>query len=349
MGTTSTTSVSNQFQKYYSKDLLDTAVQLTVMDQFADKRPLPKNKGAKIISFFRRVRSQNNASGLVTNVQTLTEGAPISVFADSTLDRIDVSLIQYGEASKITDILSWTQMIDMMQQNRLLIAQDCALNTDDVTRNSIITATQTGVTLNQASGTTTEFIGKIYSQNLANFAAVNSASVSGAKAVATDFLRAVTQLVINRAPKFGDRYVAIIPPQVAYDLQNDPDWIDAANYGDPSRRFRGELKDMYGCRFVEQTNPFQEDATGTEGTFAVAASAANRTYRSIVVGRGAYGVSELSGQSPYSPRVIVVDTADKTDVLNQYMTMGWKAFYGASALNCPYGLTITSKSEFAAA
>jgi N4-gp56 family major capsid protein len=98
---------------------------------------------------------------------------------------------------------------------------------------------------------------------------------------------------------------------------------------------------------VEHTNPFVEDATGTEGVYSVASSAANRVYRSFILGQGAYGVPSIEGESPFNPRIMIVDRADKTDPLNQYMTAGWKAFWAASALNCPFAISLSSKTEFA--
>lgn len=347
MGTSTSNSLANEYQKFFSKTLLQHAVQLTVLDQFALKQPLPKHKGAKTVSFFRRSRSAVNASGLVGNVQTLSEGTPITAFVDATLDRVDVALQQYGEATRVTDILTMTELFDALKQNIALMGEDCALHADVMTRNALVNATQTGVTLQQATGTATETIGKVYAQGLPSFAALGAAGVSGGKAVATDFLRAVTQLKINRAPMFNGYYVAVIPPQVSHDLQNDPDWIDASNHGDPTRRFRGELKTFAGCRFVEHTNPHVEDATGTEGAYAAVANPANRVYRSFILGQGAYGVPAIEGDSPYDPKVIIVDKADKSDPLNQYMTAGWKAFYAASALNCPFALSLSSKTEFA--
>lgn len=347
MGTTTTTTLANEYQKFFSKTLLQHAVQLTVLDQFAVKQPLPKNKGAKVVSFFRRSKSALNASGEVSNVQSLTEGTAISSYANATLDRVDVALQQFGEATRVTDIVTMTELFDALKQNISLMAEDCALHADNVTRNALVTATQGGVTLQQPTGPATETMKKIYAQGLPNFSALGAASVSGGKATATDFLRAVTQLKINRAPAFNGYYIAVIPPQVSHDLQGDNDWIDASNHGEPDRRFRGELKTFAGCRFVEHTNPFVEDAEGVEGTFSNAADAADRVYRSFILGQGAYGVPAIEGDSPYDPRVLIVDKPDKSDPLNQFMTAGWKSFYAASGLNCPFGLSLSSKTEFA--
>lgn len=349
MAGSTTTSLSNQYQKYFSKKLLKTAVQLTVLDQFGLKQGMPKKQGTTTISFFRRIKSTTNSAGVVASVLTLTEGTPIATFGSSTLDRVDVPLVQYGEATKITDIATMTALFNALQQNIDLMSEDCALNADCIVRNALVTATNTGVTLQQAGGTATEKIKQIYAQGAANFAALNTASTSGGKATATDFLRAMTQLKIQRAPMWAGMYVAVISPEVSHDLQNDPDWIDAANYGDSARRFKGEVKNYAGCRFVENTNPFIEDATGTEYVYSNPASAANKVVRSWILGQGSYGVPAIEGDSPFNPTVMIVDKADKSDPLNQFTSAGWKAYWAASALNCPYALSLSSKTEFAAA
>lgn len=347
MATTTSTTLANEYQKYFSKMLLKHAIQLTVLDQFAYRAPLPRKVGAKTISFFRRSASSNNTStGLVTAVQTLSEGVPINTFTDATLFRVDVPLVQYGEAAKITDIVSMTELFNALKQNTELMAEDCALHADDITRNALVAASVTGVTQNTASGTTTEYIGKLYAQGAANFAAMNALSVSAAKATAVDFLRAATQLKINRATTFGGSYVAVIGPQVAHDLQNDPDWIDSRNYGSPESRFRGELGKYAGVRFVEQTNSFLESSAGSEGTWAVTGSATTQLYRTFIFGQQSYGTPALSGDSPYSPRTIIVDKPDKSDPLNQFMTAGWKNYWAAQAINPQFALSLTSKTEF---
>lgn len=348
MGATTTSTLANEYQKYFSKKLLTTQIQLTVLDQFALTRPLPKNVGAKIISFFRRSASVNNSSGLVAAVQTLAEGVPISTFTDFTLDRIDVPLIQYGEACKVTDILTMTDLFDALQMNIDGMSEDAALHADDVMRNAIIAATQTGITLQQASGTTTAYIGKLYAQNAADFTALSAASVSAGKVTALDFVRAATQLFKNRAPRWGADYVAVVPPEVSFDLQNDPDWIDAANYGAPTQRFKGELGKYGSVRFVQNTNPFVELSGGTEGTFNISATASLRIFRNLVLGKECFGAPAMSGDSPFSPRVMIVPPgkAEKSDPLGQFGTAGWKNYWAASALNTPYGLTLSGKSEF---
>ncbi len=348
MATNTTATVANAYQNFFSKQLLDTQVQLTVLDQFSLKRPLPKNVGAKTISFFWRSNSENNSSGNVAAVQTLSEGTPIATFTNFVLNRLDVPLVQYGEATKVTDILTMTELFDMLQQNIEGMGEDAALHADDVTRNAIIAATQSGVTIVGAAGNTTSYMGKMYAQGLADFTALAAASQSAGKLTAIDFVRAATQLMKNRARHWGGDYVGVICPEMSFDLQNDPDWIDASNYGKPDQRFKGELGKYGNVRFVMSTNPFQESGLGSEGTFAIAPTQADRIYRAMCLGKQAYGTPAISGNSPFSPQVMIVPPgrAEKSDPLAQFGTAGWKNYWAASVLRTPFGLTLSGKSEF---
>lgn len=52
----------------------------------------------------------------------------------------------------------------------------------------------------------------------------------------------------------GQNYMCIGSVGFARALKDDPDWEDAAKYGDPERLFSGEIGRYYGCRFMEETN-----------------------------------------------------------------------------------------------
>lgn len=64
-------------------------------------------------------------------------------------------------------------------------------------------------------------------------------------------------------------------------------------------------------------------------------------YPTFVLGRGAYGQVELKGvEHTY------LDSADKSDPLNQLLTAGWKVFYGSLILNNQFMARIESGSAF---
>ena len=69
--TTSTTGLTNQFQTFFDKKLLDYAVESLKLDQFANKATLPKNAGSKAIRFFRYGVPKTD------KVMTLSEGTAI--------------------------------------------------------------------------------------------------------------------------------------------------------------------------------------------------------------------------------------------------------------------------------
>lgn len=323
--TTATSGISNQYRNYFEPKLLAHAIQEVRLNEFAMQESLPKNLGSKAVSFFRPQVADS------ANVQTLSEGVPIgtSNYTQITLTKIDVTLAQLGEVFKMTDILGYTDLFNSLKNGVTLMGEDCALKADDITRNVIADASTGGT--------------KRYAQGTADWTTLAGyGSTAQGKLVGTDFLDAVTRLKVNRAPKIGGGYVGICPPQVTRDLMNDSDWLKASQYSKVDQLFKGEAGMYYGVRIVEATNPFREATNGAEGTF----SASGGIYQSVITGKDAYGVTKLSGDSPFSPKIIITDKPDKSDPLNQTMTAGWKAFYASVMLNQPWAISLRSLSAF---
>jgi N4-gp56 family major capsid protein len=310
--------VSSQYQNYFSRKLLDYAQQELRLNDYAQHAELPTNVGGKTISFFRYGEAASS------NVQTLSEGTAISTFRDLTLTKIDATLVQYGEAAKITDIVGYTALFGALEQAIKSMGEDAALKADDLSRNElVVNATQ-----------------ERFAQGITSFANLVAASTSAGKLVATDILDSVTTLKIQRTPRFNGNFVAIVAPQVARDLMNDADWLQASKYSSVDQLFKGEVGMFHGARIVEATNPYRENTT--ENTYA----ASGGIFSSLILGKGAFGVPTLSGDSPFSPRVLVADKPDKADPLNQTMTAGWKAFYTAKILNPNWFVNLRTKTQY---
>lgn len=81
---------------------------------------------------------------------------------------------------------------------------------------------------------------------------------------AFDVKEIVDDLKSTRLAPFydGENYMAVISVKFGRRLKDDPDWEDAAKYGDPDRLFSGEVGRYYGVRFVEETNSLA-NALGT--------------------------------------------------------------------------------------
>ena len=101
MPVTTSTTLTNQFQNYFSKELLSIVQQETILDQFAMKAPIPKNNGNKAISMFRF------GAPSISGVQSLSEGTAIASanYRALALNKLDKSLAQYGQVIGLTDIL----------------------------------------------------------------------------------------------------------------------------------------------------------------------------------------------------------------------------------------------------
>jgi N4-gp56 family major capsid protein len=323
MANVNTTTFANQYQKFFSKQLLTYAIQALALAQFGQKAPLPKKGGTNSIRWFKYGVPSTSA------IQTLTEGTPISSANYRTLSQtvVDATLAQYGQVIQLTDVLLATEFFDSLKQATKTNGEDAALHMDTVIRNVLIAAATN----------------KRYSQGLATFAALSAASTSAGCFVATDALDAVTNLKINRAPMHNGGYVAIAPPQITRDLQRDTDWLEAAKYSNVQSLYKGELGSFHGLRFVEATNPFRETSGGTEGTF----SSSGGVYSTVVLGAEAFGVPDLAGNSPFSPQVIINDKADKSDPLNQTVTVGFKTYWAAKELNTDNFVVIRSKTRYA--
>jgi N4-gp56 family major capsid protein len=169
-----------------------------------------------------------------------------------------------------------------------------------------------------------------------------SAAASAAKLTIKDLLGAMTRLTITKARKpEGREYAAILTPQQAYDVMDDTKFIDAGVRGNNQGLFNGEIGRWYGNRILVTTEGWIEDST--EGTY----DSTGGIFSAMVLGRECLGAPIMSGQSPFSPSIIVNNGADSGNPLKQFMTAGWKAYWATVMLNNTWAVVIRSKSTYA--
>lgn len=331
-----TTAVSNTIQPHYSKKLLDHAIQLTRLVDYAALEELPPNIGATSVRFFRPPSADLSATGAPA---ALSEGTAPTNFRTIAYTPIDVSLTQLGQVSKVTDVANTVGLVKYLDTAIQLMGEEFALDVDTRLRNILIHPS-TGFT-------------KRYAQGAADFAALAAASLANGSMLPRDLLDAMTRLKLNRAPTINGHYVAIVPPQASRDIMNNAEWREVVRNNHADKVFKGEIGDLFGLRIVEGTNAFQEDET--EGTYASSFSSAgtNTTgfiYSTIVTGKNAYGAVNMKkmGASPHKPQLIVVDKPDSNNPLAQYIIVGWKAYWAGVNLNAAWGITLRHKTQFAA-
>jgi N4-gp56 family major capsid protein len=358
MPVTTSTTLTSQFQNYFSKELLSIVQQETILDQFSMKAPIPKNNGNKAISMFRF------GPPSIGSVQTISsEGTAISSanYRALALNSLSKSLSQYGQVIGLTDILRATDLFNSLQQATKTSGLDMALWVDSVIRNvlvgsnltasgsSIGSAAEGGGTFDNsdACGTAAASGGTCVYGNPATlttqtFVGLNAdTTAANTTMTASAVLDSMTRLKRNRAPLINGGYVLATDPRVARDLMRDTDWLNASNYGNKGQPFyKGEVGSIYGCRVVTQTNSFVSTGSATENDkFVYQASAAGGglaagkdIIASFFFGNESFGIPALTGDDPLSPRIVITDTPDKSDPLNQLVTVGVKLYFAALRL-----------------
>ena len=127
--------------------------------------------------------------------------------------------------------------------------------------------------------------------------------------------RAVTQLKKARVPRINGKYVAIVHPSVAYDLRQSDEWIEAHKYAAPEELFNGEIGELHGVRFIEDTFAPVLSGTGYKN------KSNGVTYATYFLGKDAFGIIDPEGGAL---EVIVHDKEEIGGPLNQFSTVGYK-------------------------
>jgi N4-gp56 family major capsid protein len=336
-----TGSVSAQFQTYFSKALLERAIPLLQMEQFAMKSPYPtKTGGNKTIRFFRF------GDPSITAIAALSEGTTPSSGdeRDLTLSSVEATLVQYGSKIILTDVLLATELFSHLAQATKQLGEDAALHADTLCHRAVVLDSSTSTA---GTNVSTNSYAR-YAQNGTNGTTWATGSLANGSMTATDLLDGATSLFIARAPKIKDGYALVAHPAVIRDLQQDDDWLKVSSYSSPEQIFKGETGKLFGVSVVSSTNVLSF-ATSASGV-ATASTAGNVGYANLLLGGGAFGVPNMSGLaasgSPFSPKVSILDAADKSDPYNQKIIASFKTFYAAKQLDTRFFRVIFSKSNY---
>ena len=304
--TTGAEGLSVEMKTYYSDYLIDNAMPELVHDQFGQKHPIPKNGGKKIE--FRKFLPFGKA---LTPIQegVTPDGQSLSV------TKIEATVEQYGAYVTLSDIVQLTAIDNTLLETTKLLGSQAGMTLDTITREVL------------NGGTSVIYAGGKDARN---------ALTADCKLTVDDVYKAARFLKAQNAPKIDGSYVAIIHPDVAYDLMRDDEWIDVHKYSETKEIFEGEIGKIAGVRFVETT----------EAKIFADSGASNRdVYSTLVLGANAYGVTELTGGG-LQHIVKQLGSGGTSDPLNQRGTAGWKATKVAERLVESYMVRIESASSF---
>ena len=241
---------------------------------------------------------------------------PITEGVTPAGNKLNVSTItgtvyQYGDYIVQSDVLELTSIDNTIVEATKILGKQAGATLDTVVRKVLI------------GGTSVQYCGGKASRD---------ALTADDKITVEEIQKAVAFLRAQNAPTINGDYVAIIHPYAAFDLMRDPEWIDAHKYAAPENLYTGEIGKVAGVRFVQTSE---------------AAILAGGVFCTLVIGEGAYGVTEITGGG-LQTIVKQKGSAGTGDPLDQRSSVGWKAMKTAERLVENYMVRIESKGAYSA-
>lgn len=208
---------------FYDTSLIKNAKPVMVAAQFGQKQKVPKGKG-KTVEFRKfdplPLATTPLSEGVTPNGQALR------------VTNVTKTLEQHGDYIAMSDVLEMTAIDKVIVESTELLGQQAGETIDTLQHSEIAS----GNNVRYAGGKTARYL-----------------LTSSDKLSVDDIKKAVRDLKRKNARKFKDgTFVALIHPDVTYDLISDPEWTDVKNY-DPKDLYNGEIGKLYGVRFVETT------------------------------------------------------------------------------------------------
>ena len=231
--TTTTNRVGNnvtpEMKAYYDRQMIRFASPKLVHAQFGQSKPIPKGSGKTIE--FRRF------SPLPKAMKPLTEGVTPKG-NQLNVTTVESTVDQYGDYVTLSDMLTLSAIDNVIVETQNVLGDQAGRTLDTVIREKI------------NAGTNVQYGDGKADRNV----------LVGGQASGNDYLsvaavkRAVATLKRNNAQPIKDGcYVAIIHPDVANDLTNDPEWKAVKQNVDPKDWYNGTIGKIHGVVFVEST------------------------------------------------------------------------------------------------
>ena len=298
--------LSPEMKTFYDKNLIRLAEPELVHDQFGQKRPIPGGNG-KTIEFRKFNALPSIPENMILDEGITPDGQNYGVTA------ITATITQYGGYITLSDMLNLTAYDPQMQEVMKLLGSQAGQVSDKITRDVL------------AAGTNVSFAGGKTQR---------SALTASDVLTIEDIKKAVRKLKRVNAKTIGGDFVAIVHPDIVYDLMNDDEWIDANHYAGSTKIFNGEIGKMYGVRFVETT---MAKIWKEEGGIPV--------YGTLVLGENAFGVTSINNGG-IETIVKQLGSSGVADPLNQRSSVGWKLNKVAKILEESYMVRIESAASF---
>ena len=331
----STSSLAPELKTFYDTELLENARTEMFYAQFGRKQRLPKNGGTTIE--WRKFNTFDRASELKEGV--IPTGQQ---FGSSSLT---ASISQYGTYTSITDKLEMRAYDNVILAATEEMGASAAATQETLIRNALLVGTNVMYCDN------VDVNGTVLSTptSPATMGAGGGSSNSDGWALLTPTMvnKAVTKMKKDRVPRINGKYYAVIHPSVAYDLRQSKEWIEVHKYAATSEIFNGEIGELHGCRFIEDTfAPILGGSYIYSGSTTYKNKSNGVTYATYFFGKDGFGIVDPEGGGL---EMIIHDKDEIGGPLNQFSTIGYKfETNGATILYPERVLRVMSVSSYSA-
>lgn len=305
--TTGTGSLSAEMKTFYDKNLLRYTKPHLVHDQFGQTRNIPKNGGKRIE--FRRFEQLPKA------LTPLTEGVTPEG-QTMTVTKQEAEVKQYGGFVSLSDQISMTAIDNVVVEATTAIGNQAGSTLDTISREALNAGTNVQYAEGQVSS--------------------RSELTAEMKLTVKAIKMAVRALKVQNTAKINGHYVAIIHPDCAYDITEDPRFIEVVKYKNPERIFNGEIGTLEGVRFIETTEAKKFTNAGASGI---------DVYSTLLLGENAYATTKIEGGG-LETIVKPLGSGGTADPLNQRSSVGWKAMKVTEILSQQYMVRIETASTY---
>lgn len=234
---TATSAMSGELKVFYDTELLENARADLFYAQFAKKQPLPAGRGKTVEwrKWNTFARAEKLQEAVIPTGQTFGMSSKTA------------SIDQYGTYASISDELELHAYDDVILGATEEMGASAAETQEVLIRDALYVNTNV-------------MYADVISANGAYVSTPTSAiglkhdSTNGYAYLTPDMVnKAATKLKKDKVKKINGKYVAVIHPSVAYDLRKSDEWIEAHKYAATTQIFNGEIGELHGVRFVEDT------------------------------------------------------------------------------------------------
>jgi len=317
---------------FYDKRYLERLVPQIAMEELCLQKPLPANSGTTM--YFPMM----SASSTTVSAYKSTAGTVVTPEAAHDF-RVSAVIEKYRNAKSIWDLAKITGLSTYIDE----VVDEQADQAAQIIDKKI---------LEEAYGTSAMPWGGGFSCFAYDTTAgVNILATSQMSAIGTFFgmagrtFKATTATIraaagklrgLNVRPFDDGFYRMAVHTDTEMALLADTTWATSPNYLTPEEIQKGIFKAYAGVKFVRDNNIY----TSACGTSAAAYTQAT-AYCSVLVGKGALGMSKLDGGvKTYLKEPGTQDTSNPVD---EFVTFGWKIMFVPKRLNVNKGLIVLTQ------